>query len=228
MSMSKILVIDDDQDLLELVKLAFEKEGFTVLTSTNGSEGLATAFQYHPDLVLLDVMMPKVDGWETCRRLRELSHVPILILSAKTAESDVVKGLGLGADDYVCKPFRVSELVARVRACLRRAGAPPRPEKSTVLESGPLTIDVARRRVTVRGEPVELTPTEFRLLCYLARHRGQVVGHRRLLREVWGLEYGDELDYLRLYISYLRRKIEKSPAEPEIIKTAWGAGYYLE
>jgi DNA-binding response OmpR family regulator len=228
MSMSKILVIDDDQDLLELVKLAFEKEGFTVLTSTNGSEGLATAFQYHPDLVLLDVMMPKIDGWETCRRLRELSHVPILILSAKTAESDVVKGLGLGADDYVCKPFSVSELVARVRACLRRAGSPPQAEKSTVLESGPLTIDVARRRVTVRGEPVELTPTEFRLLCYLARHRGQVVGHRRLLREVWGLEYGDELDYLRLYISYLRRKIEKSPAEPEIIKTAWGAGYYLE
>jgi DNA-binding response OmpR family regulator len=228
MSMNKILVIDDDQDLLEMVKLAFEKEGFTVLTSTNGSEGLATAFQYHPDLVLLDVMMPKVDGWETCRRLRELSHVPILILSAKTAESDVVKGLGLGADDYVCKPFSVSELVARVRACLRRAGAPPRAAKSTVLESGPLTIDVARRRVTVRGEPVELTPTEFRLLCYLARHRGQVVGHRRLLREVWGLEYGDELDYLRLYISYLRRKIERSPAEPEIIKTAWGAGYYVE
>jgi two-component system KDP operon response regulator KdpE len=224
----KILIIDDDLDLLRLMKVAFEKEGFTVLTTTDGSEGLAAAFQHHPDVVLLDVMMPKVNGWETCRRLRELSHVPIVMVTAKTAEKDVVKGLALGADDYVCKPFSLSELVARVQACLRRSQSPPSVEKSAVLVSGPLTIDVARREVTVRGDAVKLTPTEFRLLCYLARNQGQVVEHRRLLREVWGPEYGDELDYLRLYVSYLRRKIEKNPARPEIIKTAWGEGYYVE
>jgi two-component system KDP operon response regulator KdpE len=226
--MQKILIVDDDEDLVTLVKVAFEKEGFETLTCGDGSEGLRAAFDFRPDLVILDVMMPNLDGWEMCRRLRELSDVPILMLSARTAERDVVKGLVLGADDYMCKPFGVSELVARAQACLRRAKYPHRAEDSAILESGPLAINVARRRVTVRGEHVELTPTEFRLLCYLARNRGRVVGHRRLLREVWGPEYGDELEYLRLYISYLRRKIEKDPLEPEIIKTAWGEGYYLE
>lgn len=226
--MKKILIVDDDPDVLNVMKVALEKEGFSALTCSDGAEGLRAAFDSRPDLVILDIMMPKVDGWEMCRRLRELSDVPILMLSARTGETDVVKGLVLGADDYVCKPFSVSELVARVQACLRRAESPHSVEEAAILVSGPLAIDAARRRVTVTGEPVDLTPTEFRLLCYLTRNRGRVVGHRRLLREVWGLEYGDELEYLRLYISYLRRKIEKDPAEPEIIKTAWGEGYYVE
>jgi two-component system KDP operon response regulator KdpE len=226
--MKKILVVDDDPGLLQLVKVALENEGFSALTCSDGPEGLRVAFDSRPDLVILDVMMPKVDGWEMCRRLREVTDVPILMLSARTAERDVVKGLVLGADDYVCKPFGVSELVARVQACLRRAESPQSMEESAILESGPLAMNLARRRVTVKGEPVELTPTEYRLLCHLLRNRGRVVGHRTLLREVWGPEYGDELEYLRLYISYLRRKIETDPAEPEIIKTAWGEGYYLE
>lgn len=226
--MKKVLVVDDDRDLLKLLELGLEEEGFQVLTALDGSEGLRTAFRAHPDLVILDIMLPGMDGWETCRRLRELSDVPIIMLTAKARDVDVVKGLSIGADDYVVKPFGVAELVARVRACLRRAESADSGPKSAVLVSGDLMIDFARHRVTVRGELVDLTPTEFRLLSHLARNSGRVVPHRTLLKEVWGPEYGDELDYLRLYVSYLRRKVEKDPANPEIIKTAWGVGYYLE
>jgi two-component system KDP operon response regulator KdpE len=225
---AKILLIDDDQDLLGILKLGLEQEDFSVLTAADGSEGLRTAYREQPDLIVLDIMMPKIDGWETCRRLRELSDVPIIMLTAKMMATDVVKGLALGADDYISKPFNTSELIARVRACLRRSRSGEPSERPTAIASGELTIDLAGRKATIRGEPVELTPTEFRLLAYLARYRGQVVLHQTLLREVWGPEYIDELDYLRLYISYLRHKIEKDPANPEIIKTAWGQGYYIE
>lgn len=226
--MKKILVIDDDRELLKLLELGLEGEGFEVLTAGDGAEGLRMAFRAHPDLVILDIMMPGMDGWETCQRLRELSDVPIIMLTAKARDVDVVKGLTIGADDYIVKPFGVAELVARVRSCLRRAESADSGAKSAILVSGDLMIDLARHRVTVRGELVDLTPTEFRLLSHLARNSTRVVPHRTLLREVWGPEYGDELDYLRLYVSYLRRKIEKDPANPEIIKTAWGVGYYLE
>jgi DNA-binding response OmpR family regulator len=226
--MHKVLVIDDDTDLLKLLRLGLEQEGYAVLTAIDGSQGLRTAFGAHPDLIILDVMMPGMSGLETCQRLRELSEVPIIMLTAKASESDVVKGLRLGADDYITKPFSLAEVIARVQACLRRAESADSSVESEILASGVLTIDFARRKVSVRGTHVDLTPTEFRLLSYLARNRGRVVGHRTLLQEVWGPEYGDELDYLRLYVSYLRRKIEVDPANPEIIKTAWGEGYFLE
>jgi DNA-binding response OmpR family regulator len=226
--MNKVLVIDDDTDLLRLLRLGLEQEGYEVLTAVDGSQGLRTAFANHPDLIILDVMMPGMNGLETCQRLRELSDVPIIMLTAKASEGDVVKGLKLGADDYITKPFALAEVIARVQACLRRAESADSSIESAILASGVLTIDFARRKVSVRGTHVDLTPTEFRLLSYLARNRGRVVPHRTLLQEVWGPEYGDELDYLRLYVSYLRRKIESDPADPEIIKTAWGEGYFLE
>jgi two-component system KDP operon response regulator KdpE len=224
---AKILLIDDDQDLLGVLRLGLEQEDFLVVTATDGSEGLRAAYREQPDLIVLDIMMAGVDGWDTCRRLRELSDVPIIMLTAKTMATDVVKGLALGADDYVTKPFSTAELMARVHACLRRAASRDPSQRPATIVSGEVTIDLARRKVTISGEAVELTPTEFRLLAYLARNRGRVVLHQTLLREVWGPEYANELDYLRLYVSYLRRKIEKDPTNPDIIKTAWGQGYYI-
>lgn len=226
--MKRILIVEDDAELPRLVGMALEQEGFEVLTATDGSEGLRAAYRHHPDLVILDIMMPHVDGWKTCQRLRELSDMPIIMLTAKTREAEVVKGLMLGADDYVTKPFRTAELVARVNACLRRAESKRSHPESTLLMSGPLSIDLVKRAVTLHGKPVDLTPTEFRLLSLMALNRGEVVPHRKLLTEVWGAEYAEEIDYLRLYVSYLRRKIETEPANPEFIKTAWGEGYYLE
>jgi two-component system KDP operon response regulator KdpE len=224
----KILLIEDDSQLSGVVAMALEREGFEVLTAGDGAQGLRIAYRHHPDLVILDVMMPHVDGWKTCQRLRELSDMPIVMLTAKTKEADVVRGLTLGADDYVTKPFRMAELVARVQACLRRAQSNGPRSQSTLLMIGPLSIDLVRRVATLHDEAVSLTPTEFRLLSLLALNRGEVVPHHKLLTEVWGPEYADEMDYLRLYISYLRRKIETEPASPEFIKTAWGEGYYME
>ncbi len=226
--MSKILVVDDDESLLSVVESALKREGFDVITATDGSEGLRSAFQNHPDLVILDIMLPGMSGLETCRRLRELSDMPIIMLTAMSRESDIVRGLTLGADDYVTKPFSIDELIARVYACLRRGSRRNTAEKSSVITVGRLTVDFARRKVTIDGEQVELTPTEFQLLSYLVRNRGVVIPHQRLLKEIWGPEYADQLDYLRLYVRYLRRKIEKDPSKPEIIKTEWGVGYYLE
>lgn len=226
--MKKILVIDDDRDLLKLLEVGLHREGFEVLTAIDGSSGLRMAFQFHPDLVILDIMLPGMDGWETCRRVRELSDLPIIMLTAKARDVDVVKGLTIGADDYITKPFGVEELVARVQACLRRAESADSHLKSAVLVSGDLMIDFARHKVTVRRKAVDLTPTEFRLLSYLARNRGCVVPHRTLLREVWGPEYEDELQYLRLYVHYLRTKIEEDPRQPQYIIGEWGVGYRFE
>ena len=226
--MTKILLIEDDSQLSGVVAMALQQEGFEVLTAGDGAEGLRTAYRHHPDLVILDVMMPHVDGWKTCQRLRELSDMPIIMLTAKAGEADVVKGLMLGADDYVTKPFRISELLARVQACLRRAQSNGPRLQSTLLTIGPLSIDLVRRTATLDGKALKLTPTEFRLLSLLALNRGEVVPHHKLLTEVWGPEYAEEIDYLRLYISYLRRKIETEPSSPEFVKTAWGEGYYME
>ncbi len=226
--MEKILVVDDDQDLLKLVVTGLQEEGYQVLTATNAQEALRVAYREHPDLVILDIMLPgTLDGIDVCRRLRELTDIPIIMLTAMSREKDVVRGLSAGADDYVTKPFGMAELLARVQACLRRKASTTEERKTTIVV-GDLTIDLARHKVMVRGQPVDLTPTEFRLLAYLARHKGYVIHHERLLTEVWGPEYRDQLDYLRLYISYLRRKIEEDPANPQLIKTERGVGYYLD
>lgn len=224
--MPTILVIDDDENLLKAVGITLGDEGFEVLSAKDGQEGLKAAFASHPDLVILDIILPKIDGIEVMRRLQELSDIPIIILTALSSESNIVRGLGIGADDYVIKPYSAAELVARVRTVLRRGSAGTR-GPDAVLAVGSLSIDIARHKVIVYGKPVNLTPTEFRLLSYLARNPGCVIPHRTLLLEIWGPEYGDQIDYLHLYVRYLRQRIERNPSAPEIIKTERGVGYYL-
>jgi DNA-binding response OmpR family regulator len=226
--MERVLIIDDDENLVELLQIALQAEGFEVLTAVDGQDGLRAAFDSHPDLILLDIMMPRMDGLETARRLEELCDTPIILLTALSATSDIVKGLEIGADDYVTKPFVMEELIARIRNSLRRKAAVASNARTGVLVLGNLTIDLVRHKVTAYGKPVNLTPTEFRLLSHLARHTGQVIPHQALLTEVWGAEYCDQIDYLHLYVRYLRQKIELDPAEPGIIKTERGVGYYLE
>jgi two-component system KDP operon response regulator KdpE len=223
----KILFIDDDKNLLRVVELTLREEGYQVYTAKDGMQGLREAFNVQPDLVLLDVMMPDMDGWEVLTRLRAISDLPIIMLTAKSEQADVVKGLNLGADDYLTKPFGAEELTARINAALRRARLSAASRKAATYADDYLTVDFVRRRVLVEGKPVNLTPTEFRLLTCLVRRAGHVVPHRTLLAEVWGPEYVDETQYLKLYIRYLREKIERDPSNPEYILTEWGEGYYF-
>ncbi len=225
--MKKILIIDDDPNLLQVVQKGLQAEGFETSTAQDGADGLKKAYIEHPDVIILDIMMPTMDGLTTCSRLRELTNVPIIFLTALSTEKDIIKGLMLGADDYVTKPFGMGELVARVQTCLRhdRAGSA---EKSAVIAAGDLTIDMARHKVSIRGNLVELSPTEFKLLAHLASNRGKVVPHRTLLTVVWGPEYAEESAYLHMYVRGLRRKIEQDPSNPAVLKTERGVGYYIE
>jgi two-component system KDP operon response regulator KdpE len=220
----KILVIDDSPDLLRIVQLCLEREKYKVFTAINGKEGLQRTYNVQPDLVILDVMMPGMDGWEVLSRLREMSDVPIMMLTAKGREVDIVRGLTLGADDYVTKPFGNAELIARVQALLRRNKASAPTLKTRYHDNG-LSIDLDRHEVRAKGKPVDLTPTEFRLLSVLVQNAGKVVPHRLLLTQVWGEEYANEIHYLKLYIRYLRQKLEESPSNPRYILTEWGIGY---
>jgi DNA-binding response OmpR family regulator len=220
----KILLIDDSPDLLRIVQLCLERESFEVYTAQNGKEGLQRTYSTQPDLVILDVMMPGMDGWDVLSRLREMSEVPVIMLTAKGREVDIVRGLGLGADDYITKPFGTGELVARVRALLRRNKMPVAQRVTRYQDNG-LSIDLERHEVRVRGVPVDLTPTEFRLLSVLVQNAGKVVPHHTLLTQVWGEEYASEVHYLKLYIRYLRQKIEESASNPRYILTEWGVGY---
>jgi two-component system KDP operon response regulator KdpE len=223
----KILVIDDDKDLTLMLKAQLERQKHRVVSASSGKEGLQKAYQVRPDLIILDVMMPGMDGWEVCRRLRELSSVPIIMLTARAMKGDVVKGLESGADDYLTKPFSAAELEARIQAVLRRAESSndSSNSRSSFYSNGYLTIDFDRRTVKVRDEAIELTPTEFKLLSTLVRNEGRVLPHRYLLTEVWGPEYAEEVDYVKLYIRYLRLKIEENPSDPTYIQTEWGVGY---
>jgi DNA-binding response OmpR family regulator len=224
--MNKLLLIDDSQDMQKLVGMFLEREGYEVIRASNGKEGLRQLARSQPHLILLDIMMPEVDGWETCRRIREISNVPIIMLTAKAQELDIVRGLEMGADDYVTKPFDLSELKARIQSLLRRIQEMSPSEGSpTLLDDGWLRIDLGKRTIQTNGRPVDLTPTEFRLLATLVQKAGHVIPHRQLLRQVWGPEYGDEVHYLKLYIRYLRQKLEKDPSNPEYLLTEWGVGY---
>ncbi len=223
---SKLLLIDDSQDMQKLVGMFLERDGYKVIRANNGQEGLRQLAQNQPDLVLLDIMMPEIDGWETCRRMREISNIPIIMLTAKAQEIDVVRGLEMGADDYITKPFDLSELKARIQSLLRRTQRMVSDEPSpTILSDGWLHIDLGKHTVMTNGKPIDLTPTEFRLLVALVQKAGCVIPHRQLLRQVWGPEYGDEVHYLKLYIRYLRQKLEKDPGTPEYLLTEWGVGY---
>jgi DNA-binding response OmpR family regulator len=220
----KILVIDDDQHIVMIVSTLLKHHGYDVVVAYTAEEGLRQAYLTHPDLVVLDIMMPSMDGWEVCHRLRELSDMPIIFLSAKGDIRDVVKGLEMGADDYLIKPFDNHELVARVKAHLRRAPSTA-PAEELVFDNGQLIINFYRREVTVRGKRIELTPKEFDLLACLVNNAGRVLSRRDLVVQAWGPQYSDAVDSLKPYIHYLRRKLEKDPARPEWIVTSRGVGY---
>jgi len=220
----KILVIDDDENTLWLIGTLLQHNGFQVLKTASPVDGLRIAREDNPDLVLLDVMMAELDGWEVCRRLRETSEVPVVFITAKTAMKDVVKGLEIGGDDYIVKPFDNRELVARVKAHLRRA-RDKRNSDELVFANGDLRINFMSREVTVRGQVVELTPKEFSLLSLLARNAGRVLARGELISQAWGPEYGDANESLKLYIHYLRKKIERNPERPDFILTSRGVGY---
>lgn len=220
-----VLVVDDEQRMINFMRMNLELEGCRVLSAGNGRDALEKVREEMPDVVLLDIMMPGMDGYETLKRMRQFSQVPVLILTAKDEEEDRIKGLELGADDYVGKPFSHRELVSRIRAVLRRHYTPPPTPQTTVKIDERLTIDFARREVLINGERINLRPTEYRLLYHLVQNAGYVMTHEMLLTRVWGPEYRDESHYLRLYITYLRQKIEEDPANPKYILTERGVGY---
>jgi two-component system KDP operon response regulator KdpE len=223
----KVLVIDDDLGLLTMLRLGLELQGFDVTTAAGGKEGLRRAYQTHPDVVVLDVAMSEMDGWTTCERLRQVSDVPVIMLSGKTDRADIVKSLSLGADDYLTKPCSLDELSARINSRLRRSARSNAAEKKAVYDDGHLHIDLREEMVFKDGELVELSPTEYRLLAHLVQERERVVSRRELLTSVWGPEYSDELRYLSVYIRYLRRKIEDDPSNPRYIQTRWKMGYFF-
>jgi len=229
----KILVVDDDSSMLRLVSQVLTRKGYEVLESGNGQDALRLLYNKKPDLVLLDLVMPAMDGWQTCSRIRDVSAtIPVIMLTGRRkTEEDVVRGLDYGADDYLIKPVGNKELVARVQAMLRRAELPSSvedPGKDTAFGDGYLTVDIAQRKVTVDGNRVKLTPIEFRLLTLLLQNTGRILTHQQLLEKVWGWEYVDDLDYVRIYISHLRKKIELDPALPKYIITEPGVGYYFQ
>jgi two-component system KDP operon response regulator KdpE len=226
----KVLIVDDEPAFVNLVEKVLTQKGYEVLKASNGQESLRVFFEHKPDMVLLDVAMPKMDGWQTCSRIREISDAPIIMLTGKrTAEDDIVRGLDYGADDYLIKPVGNKELVARVRAVLRRAELPSSLDtKKSTYSDDFLTVDVAERKVIVNGERVRLTPTEFRLLSILVGNAGRVLTQKQLLEKVWGWEWVDDIDHLRIYIWHLRHKIEPDPTQPKYIITEPGVGYYFQ
>lgn len=223
----RILIIDDDLTLLDLLSHSLEKSGYKVLTASNGIDGLQMVYKDRVDLVILDIMMPRMDGWETCRRIREISDVPIIMLTAKDEEADKLQGFEYGVDDYVTKPFSFAELTARVKAILLRTRKPPPDKERHVYVFEDLVVDADSSQVTLHGKPVSLTPTEFQLLLTLAENAGRILSHEQLLAQVWGPEYVAEAGYVKRYIWYLRQKIEDDPADPRYILTERGFGYKL-
>ena len=223
-----VLVVDDEKSLRDFVRRNLEARHYKVLTASNGLEALAVFKTENVDLVILDLMMPHLDGLETTRRIRESSKTPIIILTALGEESDKVQAFDLGADDYLTKPFGVGELMGRIKAVLRRARWQEPSSNEEQLVRGDIHIDMERHLVTVKDSPVDLTPTEFNLLVYLLKHAGRVLSHRAILQNVWGMEYGDEAEYLRVYIGRLRQKIEADPLNPHHLFTEHGMGYRFD
>ena len=219
--MTRVLVVDDEPQILRALQTNLRGAGYDVVAAANAEEALAQAAMRPPDAVVLDLVLPDRSGTEVCRELRTWTAVPILILSAVGEEQEKVAALDAGADDYVTKPFGIDELLARLRALLRRAAPPSGP----VVEVGELAVDLEKRAVLVAGERVTLTPTEFALLSLFVRNEGKLLTHSAILREVWGPAYGDESHYLHVYVSQLRRKIERDPARPRYLLTEPGAGY---
>ncbi|WP_406676727.1 response regulator [Neomoorella carbonis] len=221
---ARILIIDDEPPIRRLLKVTLRAHGYELAEASSGQEGLYQAAVLHPDLIILDLGLPDLDGLEVIKRLREWSRAPIIILSVREQENDKIKALDAGADDYVTKPFSMGELLARMRVALRHAA---KTGDEPVLTLGGLTVDLAHRLVKVDGQEVKLTPTEYEILKNLALNAGRVLTHRQLLRTIWGPEYQEETHYLRVYIGQLRRKIEPDPTRPRYIITEPGVGYRL-
>lgn len=222
---SKILIVDDDPMLSELIGYNLEIEGYVVARAQDGREGLRKFETEQPDLVILDVSMPKLNGWEVCKRIRAVSDTPVMMLTAQGREEDIIRGLDLGADDYLTKPFQVRVLLARIRSALRRAHLSPEPEPEVTYADDYLVIVLADRRVTVDGKITKLTPTEYKLLAFLVENKGRILTFRQILENVWGLEYIDDIDYLRVYIWHLRKKIERDSKNPVYLLNELSTGY---
>ncbi len=221
-----ILVVDDEPNLVDLIRMTLERESYQVIEADNGYKAIQRLREELPDLVLLDVMMPEMDGLETLKEIRAFSNIPVIMLTVRATEQDKVRGLELGADDYIAKPFSHRELVQRIKAVLRRAEmAPAVPKSDVVIIDKDLSVDFDKREVLVRGERVRLRPTEYKLLYHMVNNAGRLMTHDALLTKVWGREYRDDTQLLRLYITYLRQKIERDPSHPHYILNERGLGY---
>lgn len=227
----RVLVVDDERAIVDILCFNLKKEGYEILSANDGEEGLALALEEKPDLILLDIMMPKLDGLQVCRKIREKMNTPIIMLTARAEEVDKVLGLELGADDYVTKPFSIRELMARVKANLRRQVVEVKPEeeepKGNVVVLGNLRIDIDRYEVLKKGEVLELTLREYELLKFLATQKGQIFSRESLLEQVWGYEYYGDVRTVDVTIRRLREKVEDVPSKPEYILTKRGIGYYF-
>lgn len=226
--MTKILIVEDEDSVLDPLELLLSKEGFSIETARNGREGLDKFSKVSPDLVLLDIMLPEVSGTEVCRQIRAKSNVPIIMLTAKDTEVDKVVGLELGADDYIVKPYSKAELVARIKAVLRRGVSDHAPGEGGVITAGPVTIDVERHAVSIAGVSISLPLKEFELLEFLVRNSGRVLTRTQLIDRVWGSDYFGDTKTLDVHVKRLRAKIEKDPANPIYIQTIRGLGYKFE
>jgi len=226
----KILIVEDDTNLLETIKYNLRKEGYDVVTAGDGEAALDTARQEKPGLLILDVMLPKLNGFEVCRILRKEMTVPILMLTAKADETDKIVGLEIGADDYMTKPFSMRELMARTRALLRRAKMiePPAAEGTSPIKIGDLEVDIARHRISSKGKELELSPKEFDLLVFLAKNKGLVFNREQLLEKVWGYDFAGDTRTVDVHIRWLRQKIEVDASAPQYLVTIRGTGYKLE
>lgn len=222
-----ILVIEDEPQIRRFLRATLGSQGYTLLEATTAQEGLSEAASHPPDIVLLDLGLPDMDGLEVVQRLREWTTVPIIIISARGQEHDKVAGLDAGADDYLTKPFGVAELMARVRVAMRHANRTLNDGADAVFRTGDLEVDLAHRNVRVGEKEIRLTPIEFKLLGLLVKHAGKVLTHRQILKEVWGPNYADESHYLRVFVHQLRHKLEADPAKPKYLVTEAGVGYRL-
>jgi two-component system KDP operon response regulator KdpE len=223
----KILLIEDDTEFSSLTKTWLTNAGYDVLTAEDGVEGMRRLFSSRPNLVLLDANIPKMDGWEVCRRIRDMSDIPVLMVTINNQKADRLRGFDLGADDYITKPVDFHELIARMQAVLRRISSTLQEEGPSTFNNGQIEIEWRSHQVTVRGQRVKLSPIEFRILLTLVKNRGWIVTHEQLLEKAWGPNYLGDKSFVKLYISYLRQKIEENPHNPRFILTERGVGYYF-
>lgn len=223
----RVLVVEDDPQMLRFLRALLRSQGYQLYTERGGKDGLAAAAQVMPDVILLDLNLPDLDGMAITRELREWSNVPVIVISARDDERDRIEALDLGADDYLTKPFSSGELLARLRVALRHAAQRAAGPEQPIFETGELRVDLLARTVHIGGRPVKLTPIEYRLLTMLVRHAGRVLTHRQILREVWGPTAVEQTHYIRVYMAQLRRKIERDPARPALLLTEVGVGYRL-